>query len=227
MTPARHRGTAARFDPTKPGVERRELIRIVQGTGRPLAGPNGRRSSRRNSRRSSRRRSRFTPRLLAAGALLLAAGLVTAQPPSPPAEYFGGDTEPDHDRHGSSEPGGLARADCPHAFNRAQTYSIDATSTNQSDVTVDPAASPHLNCGSGGASFTLTATCAAIDSSTEVDFTPIAGPPDLQSKLAGTSVDVRVTNHNNACDNVAPTSSNVTWMRGASTSIRRARALLT
>src|SRR4051794_20598127 len=85
---------------------------------------------------------------------------------------------------------------CSNAFNVGQNYAITATSANTGVATVAPGVSGALNCSSvkgsaTSATFTLTAVC---NGTTTVNFLPVAGPKGLQDKVAGTSVNVTVTN---------------------------------
>lgn len=90
---------------------------------------------------------------------------------------------------------------CSAAFKQGQQYSITATVGLPVVATVAPSVSGALNCNGdptkgavNSATFTIKAKCVTAPTKTTVNFTPVAGPPGIQNKLAGTSIEVNVTN---------------------------------
>lgn len=97
---------------------------------------------------------------------------------------------------------------CLNVFVHGQKYSVGAMSEDTGVATVSPDVSPGIHCGNT-TGFTVatysfatnpTAACAAFAThTTTIDFTPVSGPPGIQSKLAGTSIGVTVKDAQNLC----------------------------
>ena len=92
---------------------------------------------------------------------------------------------------------------CFNVFKKGQTYTIGAVSGDTTVATVSPSGSGALHCGDS-ATFTVSAVCSAAGGSTNITFTPVAGPSGIQKKLAGTAVPVQVTNVTSAACNPGP-----------------------